>query len=358
MSQVRASRSDAIVLIVIGFLAMLLAGVPFWLTDLPVSLGFPANRATLPFIFGSTLVLLGIISLIPRQTLTTMLLTLIIAFSAGRQFLWADEFRRDWRVQQNLFWQLSWRVPALEEDTVILLNEGALKFYADNSLAAPLNWVYAPSTTSERIPYMLFYPRSRFGIEAEKLAPNMPLFHNFITGEWHGNSNQMLLVNFDPPGCLHIVDPAIDENNKFIADLLIRDHASYSRPELVLPEGAPVIPALYGSEPHHGWCYYYEKADIAAQYGDWDSVIRLGAQAFNVGDYPNDPTEYFPFIEGYAQTGDWAQAEQLSLRAYRVSKNYMSPILCSLWEQIESESPTYSEKEAFLLNLYAALQCE
>ena len=337
---------------------MLLAGVPFWLTDLPVTLGFPANRAMLPFIFGSTLVLVGILNLIPRQTLTTILLTLLIAFSAGRQFLWVDEFRRDWRVQKNLFWQLSWRVPALEEDSAILLNEGALKFYADNSLAAPLNWIYAPETTTAKIPYMLFYPRSRFGADGAGLTKNTPLSHDFIASEWNGNSNQMLLVNFDPPGCLHIVDPALDKNNKFIADLLIRDNASFSRPELVLPEGEAVMPALYGEEPNHGWCYYYEKAGLARQFGEWDEVVRLGAQAFNAGDHPNDPTEYFPFIEGYAHTGDWAQAEQLSMSAYRVSKEYMRPMLCPLWEGIEATLPENPKNASFLMDLRATLKCD
>ena len=205
---------------------------------------------------------------------------------------------------------------------------------------------------------MLFYPRSRFGVDGEKLAQNMPLSHDFIASEWQGNTNQMLLVNFDPPGCLHIVDPALDENNKFIADLLIRDNAAYSRPELVLPEGEPAMPAIYDAEPNHGWCYYYERADLARQFGDWDEVVHLGAQAFNAGDHPNDPTEYFPFIEGYAHTGDWAQAEQLSLRAYRVSKNYMRPMLCPLWEKIEVALPKNSENETFLMDLRATLQCE
>lgn len=345
-------------LIIIGFTAMLLAGVPFWLTDLPVSLGFPANRATLPFIFGSTLVLAGIISLIPRQTLMTILLTLLIAFSAGRQFLWADEFRRDWRVQKNLFWQLSWRVPALEENTAILLNEGALKFYADNSLAAPLNWVYAPGTTSERITYMVFYPRSRFGVDGAGLAENIPLSHDFIASKWHGSSDQMLLVNFDPPGCLHIVDPALDDRNKFIADLLIRNNAAYSHPELILPDGAPEIPAIYGPEPNHGWCFYYEKADLARQFGDWNEIMRLGKQAFNAGDHPNDPIEYFPFIEGYAYNGDWAQAKELTLRAYRVSKNYMRPMLCPLWDRIEINTSAQPEDDAFFGTLSANLKCD
>ncbi|MBT3339054.1 MAG: hypothetical protein HN855_07755 [Anaerolineae bacterium] len=352
------NKTEARTLLAIGLVSALFAGIPFWLTDLPVSLEFPANRATLPFIFGSVFTLVGVSSLILNKNLKNILLVLLIAFSAGRQFLWADEFRRDWNVQKNFFWQLSWRVPALEEDTLILLNEGALKFYADNSLSAPLNWIYAPDATAENIPYMLFYPRTRFGIEGEKLVENQPLTHDFIAGEFHGNTSQMVLINFSPPGCLHIVDPEIDSENKFISDLLVRDAASFSRPHLILDEGQPSMPDIYTPEPKHGWCYYFEKADLARQHSNWDEVVRLGAQAFGSGDHPNDPTENFVFIEGYALTGDWAQAEQLSLRAYRVSRSYMQPLLCSLWERIEKNAPNNLEKERSLLDMRSEIGCQ
>ena len=352
-------RNDSsLSLISLGFIAALLAGIPFWLTDLPVILGFPANRATLPFIFGSVLILVGVVSLIPRQKLQMGLLALLIAFSAGRQFLWADEFRRDWKVQKNFFWQMSWRIPALEENTLILLNEGAINYYADNSLSAPLNWIYAPNTTADQIPYMLFYPRTRFGIEGEKLTENLPLSHDFIAGKFHGNTNQMLLVNFSPPGCLHIVDPELDSENKFITDKLLRNAAPFSRPELILTNGEPQMPTLYAPEPSHGWCYFYEKADLAKQRGDWERVVKLGEKAFTSGDHPNDPTENFVFIEAYAHTNAWGNAEQLSLRANQVSPSYMSPLLCPLWERIEADTDDSPEKEESLLRVREKLGCE
>ena len=354
----RSGTGESLTLISLGIFAALLAGIPFWLTNLPVSLGFPANRATLPFIFGSVFVLVGVISLIPRKKLQVFLFAILIAFSAGRQFLWADEFRRDWNVHKNLFWQMSWRIPALEEDTAILLNEGALKFYADNSLSAPLNWIYAPDATAERIPYMLFYPRTRFGVEGEKLAENMLLQHDFIAGEFHGNTSQMVLINFSPPGCLHIVDPELDFGNRFISDLLLRDAAPFSRPELILPFGEAQLPETYAPEPAHGWCYYFQKADLARQRGNWDQVIALGDQAFGLGDHPNDPTENFVFIEGYAQTGDWEQAEQLSLRANRVSPSYMSPLLCRLWDRIDREISSSPEKMESVAKMKAKFSCE
>lgn len=345
-------------LFTLGLFSALLAGIPFWLTGLPVSLGFPANRATLPFILGSVLILLGLISLIPRRNLRIAFFALLIAFSAGRQFLWADEFRRDWKVQKNLFWQMSWRIPDLEENTTILLNEGALKFYADNSLSAPLNWIYAPETNAEEIPYMLFYPRTRFGVDGEKLEADMPLEHNFIAGEFNGNTSQMLLINFSPPGCLHIVDPEIDSENKFIADLLLRDAASFSRPELILVDGEPVLPEIYAPEPKHGWCYYFQKADLARQRGDWAQVVSLGKKAFASGDHPNDPTENFVFIEAYAHTNDWENAGQLSTSAKRVSPSYMKPLLCPLWERIAAETSNSPEKEEVLSLVITDLGCK
>ena len=36
---------------------------------------------------------------------------------------------------------------------------------------------------------------------------------------------------------------------------------------------------MFGSEPPHLWCYYFEKADLARQLQDWQSVLQLEKQA-------------------------------------------------------------------------------
>ena len=359
-SEQKLPHNDALFLIALGIFSALFAGIPFWLIDLPVSLGFPANRSTLPFILGSVFVLAGVVSLIPHKNLRIAFFAILIAFSAGRQFLWADEFRRDWTVQRNLFWQMSWRIPDLEANTTVLLNEGALKFYADNSLSAPLNWIYAPDATAENIPFMLFYPRTRFGVGGKKLAENMPLKHDFIAGEFNGNTSQMLLINFSPPGCLHIIDPEIDSENKFISDFLLRDAAPFSRPELILEHdlSESVLPEIYSPEPKHGWCYYFQQASLARQRGDWERVVKLSEKAFSSGDHPNDPTENFVFIEAYAHTNAWGNAEQLSTRAKQVSPSYMKPLLCPLWERIDAETSDSSEKEETLFRVTQELGCK
>ena len=168
----------------------------------------------------------------------------------------------------------------------------------------------------------------------------------------------MLLINFSPPGCLHIVDPEIDSENKFITDKLLRNAAPFSRPELILTTNEPQMPLLYAPEPNRDWCYYFEKAELAKQHGDWEEVVKLGKKAFASGDYPNDPTENFVFIEAYAHTNAWGNAEQLSTRAKRVSPSYMTPLLCPLWARIDAETPDNPEKEQSLRRVNDDFGCE
>ena len=57
------------------------------------------------------------------------------------------------------------------------------------------------------------------------------------------------------------------------------------------------IPEIFGAEPPHTWCYYFEKADLARQLQDWQSVLQLEKQAREHGFTPKFGPEYVPFIE-------------------------------------------------------------
>jgi hypothetical protein len=64
---------------------------------------------------------------------------------------------------------------------------------------------------------------------------------------------------------------------------------------------------MFGPEPAHRWCYYFEKADLALQTGDWESVAALGKQASAAGLHPEDWVEWTPFLQAYAYLGDEAE---------------------------------------------------
>lgn len=354
--EARSGRGESLWVVALGVFLLLVAGWPFWLTGVPVSLAYPANRATLSFMLGASLLTAGLVALLPRR-LEWVLLTALVALAAGRQFLWSNDFRRDWNAQKNLFWQMSWRAPGLEPGTMILMNE-ELAFYADNSLGAALNWIYAPDNHTAQVEYALFYPTNRLNGALLDLAPGLLVHYDYLAAQFDGNTSQAVAFYYHPPGCLRLLDPDIDPYNRLIpAESLMREAAALSQADQILIEPSAHMPEIYGPQPAHGWCYYFEQADLARQLQDWEQVVTLAKQAFALNDYPNDPLERFVFIEGYAHVGDWERALALSQESYRVSKNVVGPLLCRLWKRIERTTTASPEKEKVVRQAMTLFVC-
>jgi hypothetical protein len=332
------NKRESFYAIGLGLFLLPFAGAPFWTTGLTVSLAHPASRFTLPFMLAVCLIVAGLIDLINLPQVRYGLLALLIGWSAGYQFLWSTNYLRDWQAQKNLFWQMTWRAPGLKPGTLVLMNE-ELALYADNSISAPLNWIYAPGNRSDQIDYVLFYPTNRLDHSLPALEKDIPIQYDYIAGQFNGNTSQVVAFYYDPPACLRFLDPLIDRNNRFILeDSYMRQASALSNPDQILEAPTAVMPGIYDPEPEHGWCYYFEKADLARQFGKWEDVASLGNTALKLNDHPNNPVERFVFIEGYAHVGEWDRALRLSKESYQVSKDYVGPLLCQLWQRIEAET--------------------
>jgi hypothetical protein len=302
---------------------------------------------------GVSFIFAGLLEYIPAK-IKAVVIVALVALVAGRQFLWSNDFRRDWEEQKNLFWQMTWRAPGLKKNTIVLINE-ELSYYADNSLGAALNWIYAPDNRGEAKDYVLFYPTNR---ESLSLQPNTPVEYDFLVGKFNGNTSQSVVFYYAPPRCLRLLDPEIDSSNRMIPDdSMLRDAALLSSTAPILNESTARMPQIYGPEPDHGWCYYFQKADLARQMKDWKAVTQLGDAAFALADYPNDPVERFVFIEGYAHMADWEKAVELSQNSFKVSKTYVGPLLCKLWDRIARETEGSPEQQAALTQVRNKFDC-
>ncbi len=350
--------------LLLGLLGLLLAGPPYWLVGLPVSLDFPNSRLTLSFILGASLLVGGVLGILPLPRLPRLLiLGLCLSMAAGLHFQTANTFRRDGDIQKLFFWQMSWRIPALEPGTALLFEELPLHYSTDNSLTAMLNWIYSPDNDSAVMDYYLFYPSMRLGGSLPPLGSGEELQQNYLAAVFYGDMDQTVALVFNPPGCLRVLDPQIEPLNNTISELM-RSAASYAvniaDSDVILPQsddqGALLQTDIFGEEPAHGWCYYFEKADLARQLGNWEEVVTLGEQAFASGDYPNDPVERFPFIEGYAHTGDWSRALELTEQSFKVT-SLMQPMLCRLWQRIDEQTTPTLQKEETLQEVESLLQC-
>lgn len=347
-------------LLLVGLFALVIAGWPFWLTSLPIGLHFAISRFTLPFILGVSLFLVGLVHLFPLNTkVKHAILGTLVALAAGYQLQVATDYRRDWNTQKNLFWQLAWRAPGITPGTVIIANDTPIQYASDNSLVAPINWMYAPDNNSDRLDYMFFYPSIRLETALQNLEPGMPIQKDYLAAKFSGSTDQLIAIVYSPPGCVRVLDPELDPYNQMLP-LLIRQAAGLSKIALIQTSlsDSPAIPmpGIFGAEPAHGWCYYFEQADQARQLGDWEAVAAFGDEAFEQGDYPNDPAERLVFIEGYAHIMQWNKAQDLTYEAAAITP-LMQPVLCRLWQRIERDLPSSSIPDGIIDALRSDLEC-
>lgn len=349
---------DSLWMIGLGVFTLLLSGWPFWLVGFVPSLAWPASRFTLPFMFGVSLIFAGIINLIPWERVRIALLVSLVGLAVGYQYLTANNYKQDWQTQKELFWQLTWRAPSIAPDTAIIMNEGALEYYADNSLSPVVNWVYAPEKRGEDIDYVLLYPTTRLRSDAlPKLEPDLPIFTEYLAGQFHGNTSQAVAIYFMPPSCMRILDPDVDRVNRAIPEQsLMRFASRLTNYELISSESTSQMPKPYDPEPKYGWCYAFQKADLARQFKQWDEVVSLGNAAFAEGLNPTDPAERFVFIEGYAHAGEWERAVELSMRSLSESESMSAP-LCRLWERVAAETAEGPGRSEALSAIQTTLAC-
>ena len=345
--------------LILGLSALVIGPIPFWVTGLDPRLSFPDDRLNLPMIFGACLLLAAIIDLIFKRASTkVLLLSIIIGFSVGSHNQNAINYRRDWKYQIAFFQQLTTRIPDLEPDTAILVNELPNNRSTDNSLASPLNWTYAPDYSTGNMPLNMYYIELRFGREETSLE-NTPLSGVYRFFPYESSPDQTLVIYHRPPACLRVMDT---QHHRYYPLLpsYVKDMLPYSHPDRIIAEAesSAVLPDILARYPQpENWCYYFEKADLARQRGDWESVVEFGDIAFALDDSPNHASERVPFIEGYAHVGRWNRAEELTFEALEINM-FMGGMLCEAWERIEAGTSPSNERDPILEKINNQLDCD
>jgi tetratricopeptide (TPR) repeat protein len=345
----------------IGCFALLMAGWPFWVTNLPIDLRFPWDRFTLSMMLGASLLFGGLIELVTRaQWQRVILLGLALALAAGLHFNTANEYRKAWNLQKTFFWQLTWRAPGIQPGTLLLTAQLPFIYYSDNSLSAPLNWVYAPNLETSQMPYMMYALESRLGVSLPELQANIPIQQSYRATEFSGNTSQALGVYFIPPGCVRVLDPQVDRRLPARTDRVLRivPYSDVSRINLTTKPGAIPPLSIFGPEPAHDWCYDFEKADLARQQGDWEQVAQLADHALkpNPRLYEANGPELVTFILGYAHTGQWKKAQALTDEATKINIQIRN-MLCFNWRQIERDTQKDDQQQAAIAAVNNQLRC-
>ena len=354
--------ATAVAVFVTGVWLLVAAGWPFWLSDLPLRLSFPNDRFVLAFMLGGSLVVVAFLlalGISMRMRLVAVaLVAIFVGLGAGQQVRYATEFRRDWDAQNNLLWQFIWRVPDLEEGTTILTNELPLEFDDDESVTGAINWIYGKEEASGSMPYLVADLKLRLGKSFVSLDEDVPIRKPYRATSFEGSTSQVIVMAFDPPKCLRMLDVVLHDSLPGIPNPL-PSAIPLSKIELILGEPLKAVEPptnVLGPEPPHRWCYYFQKADLARQLGDWEEIASLGDVAFSLSDRPNDASERLPFIEGYAHVGRWEEATRLSLEIVE-EQPPMWITVCRTWMRLESATKGGDKREMAIAGINDGLRC-
>jgi hypothetical protein len=351
-------KGFALPAIMIGTLGILLGRLPSFAAGLPFRLQSSYDRFMISMMLGSSLFIIGLIETGFKKTYTkTIISTLLISLGIGQQFFNANIFRRDWEKQQEILWQLYWRAPVIQSNTVLITDEFPVDYETDGSFTAPINWIYGSTYGNYRLDYAVIFTTIRGEGPVSELATNPPVYIGIRRASFYGSGSQAVVVYKPKDGCLKILDPTLGDQFTY-ANLVpnLVNVIPLSDTSRILTNEKARMGIAFLAEPEHTWCYYYAKTELARQKKDWLEILRLMSKAKTMRYQPENAFEWLPYIEAQARVGDINAAEQISDRLLAEDKRVESG-LCQLWARVQTQMDAGSEAKSRAQNVWLRLAC-
>ena len=273
------------------------------------------SRYVLVSSVGVAILIAALISTLNNRILRQGVVAALFAVALLTHHANAVKYVQDSDTLKNFWWQVAWRVPQFEKDTTLIAVYPAGTIQEDYFIWGPASLIYYPERQNEKnIQPGLFAAIPNRDTVVKVLNRERQEYDkrkNIIT--YANYRNMVILTQPVGLGCMRVIDGLNPENSTADWDV-IREMSPYSEIEHVLADEALHTPPelVFGPEPAHGWCYYYQKADLARQRKDWSAVIALHTEAAQLGFSPADPIEWMPFLQAYAQTSNVVRLQDLA----------------------------------------------
>jgi len=340
-----AGKSFAGTTILAGLSGLLLGRLPSLAAGLPLTLQSSNDRFMISMMLAGSVFIVGLVEFATRnRRIKIYIFALLIALSLGQQFFNANIFRRDWERQQEFFWELAWRIPALKPNTLIITDMIPVDYETDISFTAPINWIYAPDYRRSNLPYAILYTDIRLGgTSLPALEKSINIDMGLRTVYFHGSTSQAIVIYVPKNGCLRVLDPARGDQVTYEKHpIQLRDAIPLSDITNILVDHDRARMISFLAEPSHSWCYFYEKAELAYQKKDWPQVIKPIDEAISLGYQPDDPFEWLGYVEAQAWSGNIEIAKMVSRKAFAEDEGIRKG-LCEVWRRVQVEGPVRSE---------------
>ena len=311
------------------------------------------SRYTLSASVGVAVVIAAIIAQLPSRPLRMSLVAFFVAVSVLTHHANAVRVANETEVIRNFWWQVAWRAPGIRAGTTLVASYPGVGIQEDYFVWGPANLIYYPEKQAQRpieikLPAAVLTDETVLKIMTGKGVETPERRGNLLTREF---DNVLLIVQSSEDSCVRIIDgnaPELSSRDSHRTMMV----APYSQIENVLlgsnlPKPLEII---FGSEPLHDWCYYYQKAALARQQEDWETIHTLYKEAMQLGLYPNDSVEWVPFVQAYAVLGD--QDKLLALKKIIVADPYLTIQTCQILTDMAATHEIQPEIQAFVQSAF------
>ncbi len=348
---------------VLGFAAVLLGLLPAYGGEFfPHSKLAPWNaRFAMGSLFGAgLLVTWALETLINSANNRRIVMALLAGLTIGFQVSSENDFRHAWEAETNFYRQLILRAPTIAPNTTFLAESEFLGLMGDYPTSFALNTLYAKpgGVSGGQAKTWLFLIVSNFGGRIEALLSGIPMEDAKHSTQFSGKSTDSLIINYEPQlgQCLWVINP---ENADIpIVPGILKDISPLTNLRLIEQSDSPppFLQTIFPTQPDD-WCAYYQRGSLAHQLKDWNKTIALWQEASEKGFHPANGLEYLPFIEAYAQVGNWNQAFDLTKTSNKLSKG-MENALCSAWSRFQQQTESSPERDNAIVKVKEALGCK
>ena len=262
------------------------------------------SRYTLIASVGAALLLVTVIEKISaRVAVLSFFVAVAVLTHYGNAVRAVDETQ----ATRDFWWQVSWRAPGIEPGVTLIASYPGSPLSEDYFIWGPANLIYYPEKQSAN-PVEIKLPAAVLTDDVVlEIATNggveTPLRRgNYLERDF---GNVLVMIQSRANGCVRLINGDVPELSPLDQHRLLLI-APFSNLENVKTDGEfqtpPVV--VFGKEPEHGWCYYYQKADLSRQRGEWEKIPKLLKEALALGYYPEDALEWMPFLQASAVLGD------------------------------------------------------
>lgn len=341
-----------------GFLSVLVALFPFWVAGLSI---FRKNqlwsdRLALAAMPGAGMLVVGLATLlIERPRVRNAVLAALVGLSISPAVQTARAYQASWDKQQEFYWELHWRAPALEPGTMVVSDQEVLFFMGNYPTTFALNVLYPQQKEWPDASYWFDSGTER--ISVKKFSAGEPTQFHKYTELFTATRQGVLAIFFQPElgQCLWVSRPEYTDLRDLSETAKMWVEMSNAGRIQAGPE-TPPPPVIFGSEPQRGWCYYFEKADLARQQQQWDTVRKLWKEAGQKGLRADTSVELLPFIEAFARSGDWDSARKLTIQGEALPDRSTS-VTCTVWRELGASTDASAGRDASVAAVLKQLGC-